>query len=296
MSAITNNPNSFIRWNDPGSTDSCFQYNGVKLPIHYVYDFMFMFQVLGTSAGEIGSWTFGFVSGSGYTAGSDIDPANLITSLGINAYDQGDGVFLCVLRDGDCGNISFGDLGFTLKDGDCISLAILKDTNIQYICSQEFYYTSDLCFTEVIRYKCNDNAYGFLYADLDTFLGASHYNQARLPITLHSPQPITQKTGFKLSDGSFKTLAATKEEIIEVLVDYMDRDLHRALDCAIDHDFLYIFREPAEECVYTNSQFFHPEDDKYEVAWDDKPGNYRGIAQAKFKLKPTPFYSQNSNC
>jgi hypothetical protein len=196
-----------------------------------------------------------------------------------------------------------GGLVNTADPGECVRLVICVDSTkvIVAIADPVFYYEPDTCWTKRISYRCPDNSFGFFYEEADAKLILSnasyrYYNRIRLPITLQNPTPQTARTGFRKSDGSFLTLASTKDKQWDVDTDYFDDHTHTCLDAAIDHDLVYITDDQVVGCDYSDYEFHHPEGDNYTIDWQDQPGNHLGVAKASFKLKTTPYYSENNNC
>lgn len=294
---IVNFPNSFIQF----TTDpvSCNEYNGDKLPINNVYDNFFMLRINSTDVTYLGGISFVYAKGD-YAVGDTVEVTDIIKQFWLDSVLISGTDFLLYLSSADCVNcpMAFGSCGETeISPNDCITLAIIDGANLVISAAiPKFYYVDDLCFTETVRYGCADNSYGFLYEEASAAIGAQYYNQIRINIDKTSPSPITKKTGFELSDGSFRTLAASKQKEWQIETDYYTDHIHQCLDAAIDHDFLYIYQEFLADCDYTDFEYFHDQEDKYDIDWQEKPGQHLGVAKAKFKLKTNPYYSQNSNC
>ncbi len=293
---ITNFPNSFIQVCTE-EEESCNDYDGVVLPIHYVGDIAFAFLTSAVDLTDATDLTFA-ISRESFAAATTYNPLgsyNVVGSIGGStaAYDA---LFLKVVSDDLCLELDLATLD--VVDGECLYLVMYKLSTGEVVCTlpQKFNYKTDLCFTEVVKYRCADDAYGFPYSDLDTMFGASYYNVIRLNLDITSPKPLTKKKGFRKSDGAYLTLAATKEKQWDVMTDWYTDHIHQCLDVAIDHDTVYIFQDAPAACSFTASEMYHPEDDKYDIDWQEKPGQHLGIAQAKFKMNTDPYYSQNSNC
>lgn len=295
---IENLPNSFIQFCEARLPETCNDYSDVKLPIYNAGDLQFMFRMNETDTAYLDSLAFCLIKGS-YDEGDTVAETDIINGLNLDyaVIEGSDYVVFSV--DETCSPSPLNEgTEHEPEEDECVTLVLVINESKLIICKclQKFYFTSDLCWTQVIRYNCTDNSYGFFYEEANTELDSQFFNQIRLPITLHSPKPITQKTGFVLSDGEYLTLAAKKEKLWSVQTDHFTDHLHQCLDAAIDHDRLFIFEDLISECAYDDNEFFHPEDDKYEVEWQEKPGQHLGVAQGTFKLKPSPYYSQNSNC
>ncbi len=306
---IVNLPNSFIQFRTTGRTSTCNDYDGVRLPIYRRNDIGFMLRVNSTSTAYLDSLSYMLIIGD-YAVGDTVSNSDIIVELyKFRALISGtDYVALCHSgASNDCVDNCLGEgcgLAVATADpGQCIHLVMLVTTTKEIVAIADpiFYYEPDLCWTKVVKYRCADNAYGFFYEEADTatnaaYSGDDYYNVIRLPITLQNPIPATQKTGFRKSDGEFLTLSAVKEKVWSVETDYLDDHLHTCLDAAIDHDELYVYDDQIAGCDYSDYEFFHPEDDQYNIDWQDKPGQHLGVAKASFKLKSNPYYSTNNNC
>lgn len=293
---IVNLPNSFIIWCNEAA-DTCNDYNGVVLPIHDINDIQCMLKVETTDTDYLDGLSFYLLRGD-YDIGEAITATDIVFTYSFQYASLGGGDYAVVLLDESC---TAGDLAATTygaTENECLTLVVSRTGAGTVLCKslQRFRYVSDTCFTNVIRYGCADNAFGFYYEEVNTTIGTSYYNQIRIPITLHSPRPVTEKSGFRKSDGRFMTLSATKSKEWEVETDYLSDYLHQCIDAAIDHDTVYIFEAIVSGCDYTGSEYYRDEADKYDIQWDEQPGRHLGVAKAKTKLRTNPYYSNNNNC
>lgn len=292
---ITNFPNSFIQF--CGDNSTCNDYNGVVYPIKYLGDIGFMVLGTGSSLEDAGSLLFSITTQC-FNPGDDFNAEGeyiIVASIADNVSLYEEGVYLHLLSDDLCMELDLSSSGAT--DGQCLHIVAWDQADNKVVCcsDQIFKYNSQTCFTEVVKYKCADDSYNFPY-EAALIADANFFNRIRLNIDLTSPSPVTKKKGFKLSDGSFRTLSANKEKEWDVETDWLDDHTHQCLDAAIDHDTVYFIQDPPDACTFTDYQIFHPEDDKYDIDWQDGPGQHLGVAKAKFKIKTNPYYSQNSNC
>lgn len=140
-------------------------------------------------------------------------------------------------------------------------------------------YVESQCFTRVVAYKGNENIFGFNYA-----LDPKFYNSVRLPVWIEKPQPIIDENYFLLSDGTKKVLSARYEKEYDGHTEYFDEAMHFKFLAALKHDtFLLDGDEYSAE-------------GKYDIGWISLPGSPILNAPATFKVRPTPFFQQNSNC
>lgn len=140
----------------------------------------------------------------------------------------------------------------------------------------------DPCYTTLINYRNNENAFGFNNNNRT-------YNQIRLPFYLKQPQFPTKRNVFTLSNGMQKKLSARIEKEWIVDTEYMPKEWHEKLIIALEHDRVKI--------TNTNSNLTNQEimfDSNYEINWQDFL-DYP-TAPAKFKVKQIPYNNINSNC
>jgi hypothetical protein len=295
---IINLPNSFIRWCDARRPESCEDYNGVVLPYYTYSDYCFMLEIDDTTTTYLDTLSFYFIKGQ-YSEGDVVDATDVVGFRTLQYAVISGSNYAVWTIDPVCNpGIYPAPTLYSLADGECVSLVLLVASTRTIVCKslQSFVFKDDLCWTKVLRYHCADNSYGFYYEEAnETVANNLYFNSIRLPITLHSPAPATEKTGFRKSDGNYVTLGATKEKVWSVDTDWMTDHMHQCLDAAIDHDIIYIVDEVVS-CEYGDYEFFHPEGDTYEIDWQEKPGQHLGIAKASFKLKTNPYFSQTSNC
>lgn len=296
---IINIKNSFIQFCDAEQPESCGFYTQVSLPIHDENDLQFMIRIDDTDTDYLDGLGFYLIRG-GHDEGDHFALTDVIHQFSFQYAQIDTGDYILAIIDESCGSGDLGETTYPAEIGECIKLVIARrgDREILCICHSKFHYIpeSKLCFTQVIRYGCTDNAFGFYYEEINTQIAGTFYNQIRLPIDLHSPKPISTKKGFVTSTGRFITLSARKYKEWEVMTGPLTDALHQALDAAIDHDKLFLSQTIISGCDYSLKEFHHQEDDDYEIEWEEGPGQHIGVAPAKFKLVQTPYYSTNNNC
>ena len=249
---------------------------------------------------------------------ADVDPAvgiEITVSVEVNGSPVNVGTFTCVNIDDLIGalNAEFGMYGdvfslvsggpgagtiqvisnsgnvystLTVDDGrlNAYEPTISAEYTLKY-CSGCFQYVSNACFTTVLKYKNDENAYGFEYE-----IDAAFYNKARMRLYLQNPQPVVDENVFRLSNGTRKTLSAVHSLAREGVVDYMGEAGHVALSIALKHDDLYLKDYPATAFTKFVSE------GQYEINWQNRPGLNIDSAPGKFKVLETPYYEENVNC
>ena len=174
--------------------------------------------------------------------------------------------------------------GVTLQD--CITLVY---GGITLQCMQ----LVDGCFTSLIKYRCNENSFGFAYYALSggSNVLASFYNQVRLPIFIHNPQTKSDKEVYRRSDGNYVKLKAWMEKQHEMETDWLPDFWHDCLHVAIEHDDFEIYNDVSAAWVQYSFK-----DGDYEREWKNEPGINLNNCKATFKLNEMPFNNFNTNC
>lgn len=249
---------------------------------------------------------------------TDVDPAvaiEITVSLVINGVTESIGTFTCNNIDDLIGSLNvvtgpFGDTfvlssggpgvgtihiestsgniygTLTIDDGRLIPYEPTDDPQytLKY-CSPCFQYLSDLCFTSVIKYRSDEDSYGFVYEDDTNF-----FNKVRMKFYLCNPQVVVEENIFRLSDGSRKMLSAVHSLSREGVVNFMGEKGHVALSVALKHDDVYI------QCYPETAFKKYVNEGQYVIKWLNDPGVIIDFAMAEFKVLETPFYEENVNC
>jgi len=143
----------------------------------------------------------------------------------------------------------------------------------------------DECYTSVITYGNNDNAFDFNYEN-------SWSNTIRLFMYLHSPLPVEEEKSYAKSNGSTKKLMHRIWTDYKVKTDYFTDDMHMQLTIATAHDTVSIYD------VYSriiNKEFVRTE--KFDIAWMEEQSPGINVAQATTTLRlAIPRATINSNC
>jgi hypothetical protein len=157
-----------------------------------------------------------------------------------------------------------------------------EDDNAVLGSTNSFNKIGDPCFTTLLTYSCNENAFGFSYA-------GDRENQVRLPFYLSRPNFPQQRGVYINSRGRHKVLTATVEKEYQLQTDAMIELFHQCMAIALNHDNITLagdsFREKVVEVISS---------DNYTPDWNndyDIP-----TANAKTKVKVAQFGYTNSNC
>lgn len=151
-------------------------------------------------------------------------------------------------------------------------------------CSNCLTYIDNICFTSLVKYRCNEDSFGFDYSE------STYYNIVRLPFFINNPQPIETENVFRLSNGNYKTLSAVFEKEYEGHVGYMDEANHFRLAIATKHDAVRL--KPQLELDFKIVFRSAP----YPIDWLNKPGTNINLAPSKVLKFRERYFQVNSNC
>ena len=142
------------------------------------------------------------------------------------------------------GNFSNAEAAaWNVSEGDCFAICLYRcfsgltgNATIKLACSEYcFYRITDECHTSIVKYRCNEDAYEFKYADFPNF-----YNQVRIPMYLQNMQLPSEEKSYTKSNGISVKLFERVDEEYELLIDYIPKHWHRKLKVALGHDDLQI--------------------------------------------------------
>ncbi len=158
-----------------------------------------------------------------------------------------------------------------------IDFSLLTANNIptNYLCR-----ICEHCFTSVLEYYCNEDAYGFHYCT------ASVVNKVRLPLYLTRPQFPEEFSAYYKSDGTRKTTKAVTRKEYEGFTDMFPEAWHEKLTLALSHDNVSIESKNYSGGISKNGS--------YEIEWPEFMDYLR--APAKFKVFASPYNQRNTNC
>lgn len=148
--------------------------------------------------------------------------------------------------------------------------------------SNEFEIMQDDCYISKLVYKCDENAFAFIY-------GESVENVVWLPFYLSRPSHPQKRTVYIKSNGRQQLLSANIEKEYLLQTNWMIELFHECMTVALHHDTVIIqnanIREKQVEVISS---------DNYAAEWN---GDYELItAPAKAKIKVASFGERNSNC
>jgi len=139
------------------------------------------------------------------------------------------------------------------------------------------------CFTKMIRYRNNENAFGFIYP-------AGIYQQVRLPIDVFKGEIKGKKRKFIKSDGVEILLSAVLRKEFVLQTDYMNDAILDALDIALAHDTFEIFNDE------TNTWERYVTDQQLNRKWQNKNEYQYRKCQGETKISLTPYFNVNRYC
>ncbi len=210
------------------------------------------------------------------------------------------------LPTGSCFNLCFYKLSYIKTPGspiagklvEAVKLSATPDPNVfndcPYICTYtQFYKSDDDCYTSVIQYANNSDAFLFLY-DILTPLAPDYifYNTVRLPFYLHSPSYTEEQMTYQQSNGLSVKLSHRIWKDYKLKTDYWYDEWVQRFVVATAHDTVMI------TCPYANivSQYF-VRTEKIDTEWyqEETPDVLKGISKGVLRVAEVAGFI-NSNC
>lgn len=102
-----------------------------------------------------------------------------------------------------------------------------------------FYKTVDTCYTSLVEYNNNDDAFGFEYTEAPSG-EKPFYNKVRLPFYLHSPVFPEEQTTYQKSDGSSQKLSHRIWTDYKLKTDWWFKEWIKKFVVATAHDNVFI--------------------------------------------------------
>lgn len=291
----------------PPAFDDCNTRPQICLPVYQKEDIQFQFLIICTTLTEDTAIRNGLTGTPGpqikFSVGAYSDcltfqdettPPDYHATLHIYPLGSpGSMQFLATLNNWTTDKIS------TYAAGNCIYLNILMEDATELIsrfsvlgccgCLQKI---ADPCFTSVLKYRNNEDAFYQLY-NTAGFNAADEgfYNSVRLPFYLHSLQLPTEEKTYTRSDGSKIQLYARMDREYSATVDYLPKEQHLMLATALRHDTVFI--SSVNENGIDENEFVLSE--AYQLQWTNMP-RYP-LAQATFKVQQSdPVQLTNNYC
>jgi len=169
----------------------------------------------------------------------------------------------------------------------CFGIILYAEGGAEVACFDTcFKKITDDCYTSVIGYRNNENAFDFDYSE------STFFNRVRLPLYLHSPTNSEEQKTYSKSNGSSVKLMHRIWKDYRVKTDYFTDGMLERFAVATAHDGVYI------TCSYSdlsNAQFIRTE--KVEIDWQEENIPVFNLAQGKTTLRlASPRANINSNC
>jgi hypothetical protein len=176
------------------------------------------------------------------------------------------------------------NMGGLFRVDDCFRYGIADADGNLLVFSNKFRRVPDTCFSTLLMYWNDDDAFGFTYPTPD------YANTCRLPFTFHKPvYPITEQVYTK-SDGSIRRESSRISKEYEGYTDFLTEYFHERLVVALKHDHV-LFTNSDVLPQLSEVELFVEGD--YKPDWTDD--NTIVVAMAKFKIS-MPISDINSNC
>lgn len=193
------------------------------------------------------------------------------------------------------GNITFGGfwnygfviypttrIGALLQVNNCFRYAIADAAGNILAMSNKFRRVADTCFSTLLAYWNDDDAFGFNYPT------PAFYNTIRLPFSFRKPVfPVTEQI-YTRSDGSIFRASSRVSKEYEGYTDVLTEYFHEKLIVSLKHDHVQFTNS---DIGLVAKELFVQGD--YKPDWPDD--NTVVVAPAKFKIS-VPISNINSNC
>jgi hypothetical protein len=180
------------------------------------------------------------------------------------------------------GSVEAPENNIEMETGQCFRYCLLNADSTIIGCSNLFKVIDEDCFTSLLKYSCEENAFGFNYDGV-------FVNKVRLPFYLSRPNHPKKRVVYMKSNGANKLLSALVEKEYQLDTEQMPEVFHEAMAIALSHDYVYIknsnIREQEVEVL---------ESTDYNVKWNE---DYElAFAPAEGKVKVAKYSHTNSNC
>ncbi len=183
----------------------------------------------------------------------------------------------------DIAQIVFPDIEMDgiIEDGECFKYCILDENKKVIACSNIFKRTYEDCFTTLVEYWNNENAFGFKYPS-DTAT-----NLIRLPFFAYGADYPTAEKIYRETGGNYRRLSTVIEKEYDVEVDKLPEWLHDMIIVALKHDNVLFTTDRIGLVSQPISQ-----QGAYTPDWK-RTIDFKAKAKFKFRKK---FNGSNSNC
>lgn len=274
---------SFLQFTE--DTEACVWTERPCLPVYELEDLQF--QILAEVTGNNKS-DFPLVEGNSIYGSVSLDcEVNILSEQNYSStwvkYETGEGEN----PDKYVGYFSYniGNIWDLISIGECFSIMIYTGSYSLGCFDTCFKKIAYDCFTSVLAYRNNENAFGFRY-DNPT------YNRVRLYFYPHSPSNTEENKSYAKSDGSTVLLTYRLWKDYKVKVDYMLQSWIERFTVATAHDDVRITSDYA---ALNQDAFVRIE--KVEPAWNEEQIPQFNMAQSSTVLRLAAVRENvNSNC
>lgn len=297
MHNLINNDNSFIQWHDfpeVENTDTCQPCDEtnisdeLSLPLFDITDIAFQIRFENTDEDFVSNVSLGLFVGC-TPPNNPVTDADFIATFSMQYAENTDGSWQVAFS-----GVNEIDLCNLVDQNTGLIFVLFNSGLDQYIThsKQVFYSTCNVEFTRRVKYRCNENAFGFNYVDDLNLPNGDFYNMVRIPINVHSPQYPKKSRGYLKGDGSYiKTFGYIAKEFT-VDTDLRTALFHQAMAAALESDYFAIY----DDGLRVYQQKAHTEDNSYDIEYKNVPGFFADLGYGSFKFRSTPFNHINTNC
>lgn len=160
------------------------------------------------------------------------------------------------------------------------------------LCSKCFKVITDPCYTTLLQYRNNENAFGFIYAaspdipEIDSFV-----NSVRMHFYLRNMQTPSEESGYNFPNGTFKKLMERINIQYDLETSNWNAYWHKCMRAALSHDVIHL----TDTLSGVDSYIYRK--DSYEINWITEVGVDHVTAKGRTKIiLNEPLNLINSNC
>lgn len=172
--------------------------------------------------------------------------------------------------------------------GECFRYCILSSTKEVLACSNLFYREVTECFTSILRYYNEENAYGFQYMSYEDG-GVTRFteNTIRLPFYFRKPIfPVTERI-VRLSNGLKQRTSTVVGKDFMGTVGPLSVEQHEKLVMALKHDYTFVTN------TFSGVDYRMTQEGEYTP---DYPDINTPLSPAEFRMSDTSQNNVNNNC
>lgn len=153
-------------------------------------------------------------------------------------------------------------------------------------CSEPYDVQESHACTKILRWRNDENSFGFEYVDFPNF-----YHYIRLNCKLGRPLYQVEQKNYENSQAHNRILRAQVDKLLELWIEHLPEYVHDAMSIGIKHDDFEILDEDRSDSyiAYVSSE------EDYEPNWEDDELPLARV-RTTMKLKTPSSSNENPNC